>query len=553
MLYIYQMNFLRKKQNVLLPLASALLLFAAWPVSPLTLLIFVAWLPLLWLETKVQSRRKFLVLTYLCMFVWNISTTWWIWNASKPGAIAAFIANSFIMCLPWLGYKTVKKHKGEIWGYVSLVAFWMCFEYIHLHDWGLSWPWLTLGNAFATHPQWVQWYEYTGSSGGTLWVLLVNILFFRYLQQRMEGLESRSYKNLIFPVIALFIPVLFAWLINPYNNVVIQGKQQNNIVVVQPNVDPYEKVSGAAGSFESQLQKLISTSEKEIDDNTVLLVWPETALYMGNGINEDELKPGKNFFLNPLWAFISKHPDMKLFTGIESFRQVSGKTKYSQEFDGIFYEAYNGSALLDTSGATAFYHKTMLVPGAETLPWFLRFLTKWFDKFGGTTAGYAKQTERTVLDAGGYKIAPAICYESVYGEFLSKYVRNGANLICIITNDGWWKKTPGHKQHMSYARLRAIETRTWVARSANTGISCFISPSGTVINPRFYNTNAAIKLEVPAAANHRKTFFVRHGDVLSKMMVVLSVLFVLWIITLKILKKYFAKKFPALQQTEQVT
>jgi apolipoprotein N-acyltransferase len=64
----------------------------------------------------------------------------------------------------------------------------------------------------------------------------------------------------------------------------------------------------------------------------------------------------------------------------------------------------------------------------------------------------------------GFKIAPAICYESIYGEFMSKYIRNGANLICIITNDGWWKNTPGHKQHMNYARLRAIETRTWVAR-----------------------------------------------------------------------------------------
>ncbi len=97
------------------------------------------------------------------------------------------------------------------------------------------------------------------------------------------------------------------------------------------------------------------------------------------------------------------------------------------------------------------------------------------------------------MHKGGYKIAPSICYESIYGEFMSKYVRNGANLICIITNDGWWKKTPGHKQHMNYARLRAIETGTWVARSANTGISCFIDPYGTVINPQPYNTKACYK------------------------------------------------------------
>jgi apolipoprotein N-acyltransferase len=178
----------------------------------------------------------------------------------------------------------------------------------------------------------------------------------------------------------------------------------------------------------------------------------------------------------------------------------------------------------------------MLVPGVETLPWFLKFIDSWFEKFGGTTAGYARQKERTVLNAkGGYKIAPSICYESIYGEFMSRYVRNGANLICIITNDGWWKNTPGHKQHMNYARLRAIETRTWIARSANTGISCFIDPYGRVIDPQPYDTDAVIKL--PVAVTEHKTFFVRYGDILSKIMVGLSVLLLMWTIVHKFKSK----------------
>ena len=148
---------MKKSANFFIALACGLLLYAAWPVSPFTLLIFVAWVPLLWLESKVKSRMKFFGLTYIAMFIWNVATTWWIWNASAPGALAAFFANSFIMCLPWLGYKVSKKWLGDKAGYLALVAFWMCFEYIHLQDWGLSWPWLTLGNAFATHPDWVQW------------------------------------------------------------------------------------------------------------------------------------------------------------------------------------------------------------------------------------------------------------------------------------------------------------------------------------------------------------------------------------------------------------
>jgi apolipoprotein N-acyltransferase len=529
---------LKRFTNLYIAIGSGLLLYAAWPVSPLTFLIFVAWIPLLWLETKVESRKKFFWITYIAMFIWNVATTWWIWNASAPGAIAAFLANSLLMCFPWLGYKIAKKWLGEKAGYISLIAFWMCFEYIHLQDWGLSWPWLTLGNAFATHPEWVQWYQYTGTSGGTFWILLVNILLFLHLKNNFNREGGKTYKYLLTGILFLIVPIIFS-LFNSADSTTARPVIQSNIVIVQPNIDPYEKVSNVTGSFEAQLQKLISLSEQKIDDNTALIIWPETALYMGNGIQETEMK--NNLFLGPLWAFLQRHPNATLFTGIESFRMFDSATNYSQEFSGHHYESYNGSVVLDSNGTQSFYHKSMLVPGVETLPWFLKFIDKWFEKFGGTTAGYARQNERTVLNTkSGYKIAPAICYESIYGEYMSKYVRNGANLICIITNDGWWKNTPGHKQHMNYARLRAIETGTWVARSANTGISCFIDPYGIVINPEPYDTKAAIKLSIPVT-NRSKTFFVKYGDVLSKIMIALSIALLVWVITLKIRKKFFKK------------
>lgn len=529
--YFYQNNLLNRYTNFLLAAACGVLLYAAWPVSPLTFLIFVAWVPLLWLESKVSSRKKFFAWTYLVMFTWNVSTTWWIWNASAPGAVAAFLANSFIMCLPWLGYKVAKKWLGETKGFLALITFWMCFEYIHLLDWGLSWPWLTLGNVFATRTEWVQWYEYTGTSGGTLWVLLSNILVYVLIKEYRDNDRSRKYfAYLLSWLLLLIVPAL---LIKPGKRLHKVTERDDNIVVVQPNIDPYEKIT--AGTFEVQLQKLIVMSEKAIDSKTTLVIWPETALYMGNGILETEMK--ENFFLAPLWSFLQRHPQASLFTGIESYRVFDKPTQSSQTINGYNFEFYNGSVLLDSSGANAFYHKSMLVPGVETLPWFLKFLSKWFDKFGGTTAGYSKQAERTVLaEKNGYQIAPAICYESIYGEFMSRYVKNGANLVCIITNDGWWKKTPGHKQHMNYARLRAIETRTWVARSANTGISCFIDPFGKVYNPQPYDTQAAIKFSV--YSNNKTTFFVKYGDLLSKIMTGIALIILVWVVCLKIAARF---------------
>ncbi|MDP4260886.1 MAG: apolipoprotein N-acyltransferase [Bacteroidota bacterium] len=529
---------MKRFTNLAIALSSGLLLWAAWPVSPLTFFIFFAWIPLLWLESTIKSRKKFFGLTYITMLTWNVMATWWIWNASEPGAIAAFLANSLLMCFPWLGFKIVKKWLGEKMGYASLIAFWMCFEFIHLQDWGLSWPWLTLGNVFATHPDWIQWYSYTGTSGGTLWVMLVNIFLFLHLKNNYKRQTAKTYTYLVTAILLLMFPVMLSRISYTHKDAPGPG---SNIVVVQPNIDPYEKVSEETGSFGAQLSKLIHLSEQATDDNTVLVVWPETALYTSNGIEEDKMK--ENFFLNPLWGFLQRHPRINLFTGVESYKVYDSKITSTAKSGGpgFYYDSFNGSALLDSSGTLAFYHKSMLVPGVETLPWFLKFIDTWFEKFGGTTAGYAKQKERTVLTTkGGYKIAPAICYESIYGEFMSQYIRNGANLICIITNDGWWKNTPGYKQHMSYARLRAIETGKWVARSANTGISCFIDPYGNVFDPQPWDTAAAIKMSVPASTE--KTFFVTYGDILSRIITVLSLLPIAWTLTLWVMKKFFNNK-----------
>ena len=516
--------------KILPALLSGLLLWLSWPVMPFTLLIFVSWVPLLWLMHQPQKGKRFFAQVYLTMLAWNALTTWWIWNATAPGSIGAITVNSLIMCLPWLGARKLAQKRGRLSGYLSLVIFWLCFEYIHLNDWGLSWPWLTLGNVFATRPDWIQWYEYTGVSGGSLWVLVLNILAYEWLRQYMNTRNAFPKKPAIGLLLTLVVPLLISFLIKPS---VQPGKTGYNIVVVQPNIDPYEKI--ATGTFDAQLGKLIRTSESQIDDSTRLLIWPETAMYSPFGFEEDSLH--KNYFLAPLWAFLKRHPQLKLFTGIESYRRLNSENKTSDSKrignTDEYYESYNGSVLLDSNGTLQTYHKTMLVPGVETLPGFLKFLTPWFEKFGGTGTGYVKQKERTVINTGEWKLAPAICYESIYGRFMSRYVNNGASLVTIITNDGWWKNTPGHKQHMNYARLRAIENRKWVARSANTGISCFIRPDGSVVQAEPWGKEAAIK-NAMITGNGDKTFYVRYGDIIFQVaalatVMILAALIFLWI------------------------
>ncbi len=153
----------------------------------------------------------------------------------------------------------------------------------------------------------------------------------------------------------------------------------------------------------------------------------------------------------------------------------------------------------------------------EILPYpeMFGFLTQLIFDLGGTSGGYGRQKERTVFrHEQDIRLAPAICYESIYGEFMTEYVRAGAQFITIITNDGWWGNTPGHRQHLAFSSLRAIETRRCIARSANTGISAFVDQRGDIRQATKYWEQTAIRARLPA--NDEVTFYVRYGDVIGR-------------------------------------
>ncbi len=275
-----------------------------------------------------------------------------------------------------------------------------------------------------------------------------------------------------------------------------------------------------------KFRKLIVLSEKQIDKNTTLVIWPETAIPAQ--VWEDEIK--HNFFYYPIWSFLNRHPFTSLVTGIDSYKNYGPNKKEApntarfEPDSKSYYDAFNTAAFFDADTTIQLYHKAKLVPGVETLPSFLGFMGKWFEDFGGISGTLGRDSERKVFVPwdNHFKAAPIICYESIYSDYITEYVRKGANILTIITNDGWWGNTQGYKQHMNYARLRAIETRKWVARSANTGISCFIDPLGNVINPQPWDTATSIKLAVPV--NSRLTFFVKHGDILSRAATVVAIL-----------------------------
>ena len=520
---------------------TGLLLSFAWPTSELAPLLFIGFVPLLFVLDKIcEDNRKRKGLrhfgtVYLALLIWNVGTTWWVYYSSDWGAIAAFVFNTLFMSIIFHFSYFTRKRWGSLIGNISLIIFWVAFEYLHL-SWELSWPWLTLGFGFATYTSWVQWYEYTGVLGGSIWVLTVNILIFRLIKHRLTD-KSFQWKKRIAGILALIIiPIGLSSLIYYTYK---EKSSPVNIVVVQPNFDPYHEKFNISDA--EKLDMMLTLAAPMVDRTTDYIIFPETAL--PEAVWEDYLNETPN--IKTIKEFIKPFPKLNFVCGMGSERKfnkgekLSETARQSETNPDVYYDDYNASFQIDNSGKIQIYHKSKLVPGVEKMPYpkIFSFLGKYAIQLGGTSGSYGTQDDRTVFNSinGKWKIGTAICYESIYGDFLSGYLKNGADLLFIITNDGWWHDTPGYKQHCNYGRLTAIEFRRSIARSANTGISCFINQRGDMQQATKWWQPAVIKQSINA--NSEITFYAKHGDYLGKIAAVLSIGTLLFLVLGLFIKK----------------
>ena len=500
-----------------LSLLSGLLFVAGFPNSPLTPLLFLAFVPLLIIAEEISesgeiNRRRILMRYIFNAFViWNIGSTWWVSNAGIfPGLIANFL-NALLMCIPFLLYFILRQKLSKLLSAMAFVVLWLSWEYLHL-NWELSWPWLTLGNAFARYPSWVQWYEYTGVAGGSLWILVMNVAIFELIKSEI------SIKRLLFPVSVLVLPFLLSLLV-AWNVADYSGKSVP-VCIVQPNFEPhYEKFKIPD---EVQLQRFMDLSSKCIDSTTSYLVFPETSFGYYN-VDNLEAYP----VIGSLTALTDTFPKLQIVSGMDLFKlyQPGPQLPKSVRKTGRgLMEIYNGAVQISKGqDKIPYYKKGKMVPGAEVFPFrdFLGFLEPLFQRFNGTVEGLGTQPQRSVFYSSDstVAIAPLICYESIYGAYCTDYVKKGAQALFIMTNDGWWDDTPGYRQHLAFASLRAIELRRAIARSANSGSSAFIDVYGKIHQATRYDVPEVIKdnLELRDAS----TFYVQFGDYIYKIALVI--------------------------------
>ena len=525
-----------KRENILLwglSVLSAILMSIPFLVPHTGFLALIGLIPLLCMEriATILEKKHVWIYHYSAFVLWNAMTTFWVCNATIGGGLFAIFANAFQMSLIFGLFRWSKKRFKGMLPYIFLMVTWIAWERFYF-DAEISWPWLVLGNAFARSTGSIQWYEITGTLGGSLWVWATNLSIFGLLVSLSDGswfrFNTKAKSAAITGTILLIAGPFAASAVigSRYKDAMVSDRELET-VIIQPNIDPYHKFEFLTQSEQndillSQTDSVISQRKADSTSAPLLVIAPET---FTRDITVGNYAGSRTW--NRFTSYLKNYPNVNLLFGASTYEFIhsalppsSTARKYGQ---GTWYESRNSALMVDGTARTEIFHKSKLVVAVEKTPYPALFC-KIDDMLGGVMGRCIGQDEISLLNVryrspenGSVENIPvgcAVCYESIYGEYYTDYIRKGAEAMTVITNDAWWGNTPGYRQHLSYSSLRAIETRRAIARCANTGISAFISPSGEIVKETSWWKKEVLTGAIPL--RNDITFFVSHGDITGR-------------------------------------
>lgn len=505
---------------------------------PFTVFLFFSFIPYFAVIEKRKTLLEINRASYLMFFTLSLITIYWVgsWQSKADpflmigGGVLIFFYPAVLLInstLFFYSYKIFGKEKA-LWLFPII---WVTGEYLlTLTD--LKFPWLTLGHGLAKFTTFIQIADVVGSFGLSLIVLYTNVLLYFVIK---DFFSERKY--FLRYLISAFILFSFVFV---YGVIKLNEKNTDErflkVGVVQPNIDPWDKWE--SGGLEEILKNYLELSEECTKQGAKLIIWPETALpvYLFAGTYSD--------IVDSIYSFLIKN-DVYLLTGmpdyIVHYEHPPTDAKLSKA-GNFYYSTYNSILLLNPkSYEIQRYGKMHLVPLGEKVPFVdaLPFLADWF-KWGVGLSGWNVGKDTTVFklifDKDSVKVAGLVCYESVFPDFVTYFVKKGSQFITVVTNDSWYGNSSGPYQHKEFAALRAVENRRAVVRSANGGVSCLINKYGiTEVETEMF-TRTSFVVNVPL--NNQITFYTNYPLIIP----IISSSFSLWIIGVNILM-WLKRKF----------
>jgi apolipoprotein N-acyltransferase len=546
---------------------SGLLFGLSWPSYPYVRLEFLAWIwmvPILLALKPVKSFWRFLLNTYLAMFIFSIVGMSWLITSTTLGTIFLFFVSAFIHTVPFVAFFLVRQTLGwrvTLW---SAPVVWTAWEWLYHQSEG-SIGWMSMGPSQSNLYLLVQYVDITGVWGVTFWLVLFNVLVVMAVEdwQAARGIDDRESRvedrgsriedrgskigspgllhplssifhalsSIFYPLSSIFTSrsskmlarrvavVLMAMLLPPlaYSTYVFvkdsraaASGREISVLMVQPNIDPWRKSD--ANTRANTLGKTLALTDAGVARHKPdLIIWPETAVpyfFLDGEAAQEFVKRSVSRWNVPL---LTGTLDRRAYEDSQALKPLrvneQGNAKVFNAAVLLTPEPPEADQTLTLQSSepeetapgnraptkqrfnvktSLLYHKRVLMPFAERVPFVDQFpaLSRLAINVGGG-GGFSPGREATVFsfkdpNRGKVTVAAAICYEQQYPAEMAEFVRNGAEMLALITNEGWWSQTHGAYQMAAFTRVRAIETRRSIARCANTGVTCLIDPMGRI-------------------------------------------------------------------------
>lgn len=446
---------------------------------------------------------------------------------------ALFIWEPLVLTVPAVIYFFIRKRVPHLVAVWSFPFIWITMEWLYALG-ELAFPWLHLGNTQTYQLQKIQFADITGVYGVSFWILVLNVLSYLLVRSIQTGKKERLQWYLAAGIIIVYLlPNLYQ---NNDKEFLKDTAKSINVGIIQPNIDPWNKWEGG-NTFSGRWAQVISyldLMQRHVQDSLDLIVLPESAILLNLPQFHEQMAEFKRVVDRLDVAVVTGYVRVKYYE-----KDVAPPTSSTLKGTSIRYDSFNSILFVQPKiDSLQSYSKMRLVPFAERIPYadkvpFLIEPLRW----GVGISNWGLANDSTVFSSAtmGTKFLAMVCYESIFPEFVSQFVKNGAEFLVFTTNDSWWGNTSGARQHNQYSVLRAIENRRWVVRCANGGISSFIDPFGVMYDQTSMYTEAYIQRKIkPIAA---LTFYSQHGDWFARICSSITVIIFLFSIAYGIFRK----------------
>lgn len=482
--------------------------------------------PLLFAMTRGEKGRIALnprhtaLLGYVSGFVWYLGSCYWIYQTMAIyGGLGSLVAATILLlfCL-YLGlYHAlfgwlvgVLRHRFGAQVALLLSPFvWVAVELARARITGF--PWDLLGTAQVDNPLLTRLGPITGVYGMSFVIAFVNALWLVRIY-----LKERRLTRPLLTAAGVLITVLYVLGLGRLRTLQKQTATAT-ATLVQENLEVGEAAKGPEPTERELLEsftylsrhpgdrvylgmpelsgtRLVTFASKGETQKSDLIIWPESPA----PFQEDEL---------------SFHETMSTLAAQSKTPMIVGNVaiKRSNE-SGRGFTLYNSASFVDSRGNfVGRYDKIHLVPFGEYVPF--RGILFFADSLLHEVGTFSSGDQRSLFVTNGHRYGTFICYESIFGDEVRQFVRDGADVLINISNDGWYGDTSAPWQHLNMARMRAIENHRWVLRATNTGVTAAIDPYGRVVEaaPRHVRTS----IRVGFGYEEDMTFYTRYGDLFA--------------------------------------